>query len=205
MKRQIIIVEGIDHLHKSTFINELTERIKSRGKKVFTLQKYMPSVLDSTVKKNSIVFEKRHLGVLECAISFFNSMIHSRYLDDTIVILDRFHSSQFAYGVALRSNNVISEFGNIENLIKINNNFEDELMKLFEKCTLVTFCLKEGSSADADGSLSSADLMKVNYEFKRYSRKTKLQNAQIDLTINPKNFHVNTLEYLDKVESLIEY
>lgn len=87
----IVVVEGIDRVGKTTFCNALKEKF---GEKVVIFKDEMAEFLREERKNKQMLM----------AASSMNTIInfHNQFLQDKVLVLDRFHTTEYVYGVVER-------------------------------------------------------------------------------------------------------
>lgn len=99
---KIIIFEGIDKIGKSTTISNLTSEFKERGLTPILLS---PSFILDSCHKSNILSEFR------LRLSFDDILKMCKFFDDKhVLLIDRFHLSEFVYSKVLREEQPINGF-----------------------------------------------------------------------------------------------
>lgn len=184
VKNRYVIIEGIDHIGKTTFINKLTEKLKHRYTyyrdriQLNTIKDVMPGV--------GVEFlDIKHAGIL-CGVLNMGDWVSEN------IIFDRLHLSGAAYAAALRSN---------EQPKKILPFFENELNHIANP-VLVTFML-DGTPRNDDEAVDSTELEKVNEQFDKLHDNSILPKIKVHLKMNQDGM-TNILQFVDQIAFLIE-
>ena len=202
----IIAIEGIDRIGKSTFIEKLSEHIDKNGYFVYSNQKFVvekPTIGINTLKKIGYplqdvphIMELRNIGLFEELL--FQAQENKN--QDKYIIRDRFNLSELAYGISYRPGKFCYVFPEEKEPFllyrKWNDWFEEELDKV-AKVVLVTFVLDKTSYPNEDEAISASALVKVNEAFKELHEKSHFKNKLlIELHKNPETGMTDILDHI---------
>lgn len=202
----IIAIEGIDRIGKSTFIEKLIEHINENKYFVYSNQKYVvekPTIGINTLKKIGYplqdvphIMELRNIGLFEELL--FQAQENKK--EDKFIIRDRFNLSELAYGISYRPGKFCYVFPEEKEPFllyrKWNDWFEEELDKV-AKVTLVTFVLDKNSYPNEDEAISASALVKVNEAFKELHEKSHFKNKLlIELHKDPETGMTDILDHI---------
>lgn len=169
-----IIVEGIDHIGKTTWIkNCLIPQLKTVYGTEYTVIYYRDLIQLNTIKQvlpneNASFLDKKHYGILCGIINMLKA-----FTDKKIVfVFDRLHLSGAAYAEGLRNN---------EDPYKFNAWFESELKKVTNP--LLISCLLEENQipSNDDEVVNSKQLELINKIFVKYTNSSELRKIVIPL------------------------
>ena len=175
----VLIVEGIDHIGKTTLIRELMNEHYG------LLANFNPVYYRDLVQLNTIrtimpdkdpsFLDEKHSGIL-CGIINTLYALRDRNIS---FIFDRLHLSGAAYALALRNNRKPLSF---------NRTFEQIMLdKLsdYYAIYLVTAIVRNNKASDTDEAVSAKDLLKVNEAFVECEKESILPNKTVlDISIN---------------------
>lgn len=142
---KIIVVEGIDRVGKTTLCNMLKEVFGDKAK--MFKDDFANFMQSCTNNEKSIA-----------AYSSMNSIIglsNSLGYDDEVLILDRFHATEFVYGIIEREANEIESLQRFNEIEKKLEMLEKDYLYVYIKPTNVTLSSK----------LHGSDLQKHDEEF----------------------------------------
>lgn len=184
VKNRYIIIEGIDHIGKTCFINKLTEKLKRRY--TYYRDKIQLNTIKAVMPGTPVDFlDIKHAGIL-CGVLNMAEHIHEN------IIFDRLHLSGAAYAAALRSN---------EEPKQILPFFENELNDITDT-VLITFIL-DGTPRDDDEAVDSKELARVNEQFDALHDSSILPKIKVHLRMD-KDGITNILQFVDQIASLVE-
>lgn len=205
----IVAIEGIDRIGKSTFIYELTNKLRELNKaQRVCVEK--PTIGINTLKKIGYplqdipnIMEIRNIGLFEEVL--FQAQ-QRQYDNNEIIIRDRFNLSELAYGFACRSN-MFRKTLNAEYSKRMyrtwNNWFETELQK-YARVFLVTFVLDKESYPNEDEAISAKNLVRVNEHFILEHRFSAFKNKLlIKLCKDPETGMTDIMDKLDEVMTFL--
>lgn len=185
-KNRYIIIEGIDHIGKSTFIDNLLNG-KLEHQYTYYRDKIQLNTIRNVMPETPVDFlDVKHAGIL-CGVINMADCVREN------IIFDRLHLSGAAYAAALRNN---------EEPKQILPFFENELNNITET-VLVTFVL-DGTPRDDDEAVKSKDLEKVNEQFDKLHDNSILPKIKVRLQMNQDGM-TNILEFVDQIAYLIEH
>ena len=172
-----IIVEGIDHIGKTTWIKEcLIPNLEKQFGSQYDIIYYRDLVQLNTIKRvlpdEDVTFlDKKHYGIL-CGII---NMLNAFSKRNVMFVFDRLHLSGAAYAKGLRNDDGPSEF---------NHWFEQELKKVTDPL-LITFVLdKNQKPSDDDEVVNSTELLKINQLFDQFAQESSLPKRTYQLKMS---------------------
>jgi hypothetical protein len=159
----LIVVEGIDHIGKSTFINKLIDEMP----KAHLINKHMMTSFADThnASINNDIFEIRHIGALDSYQNTFATMKDLPSAQGITLIADRLHWTEYAYGMALRRQSVVRIYGEEGQLIRYTQEFEKQCNSIFDNTIYLSFVLKGDSNPIDDEYVTASKLKSVNSRF----------------------------------------
>lgn len=172
-----IIVEGIDHIGKTTWIkNHLIPSLKTIYGDSYDVVYYRDLIQLNTIKQvlpneDASFLDKKHYGIL-CGVI---NMLEAFKNKNLIFVFDRLHLSGAAYAEGLRNN--IEPY-------KFNTWFETELNKVTDP--LLVSCLLEEDQipSDEDEVVNSKQLEQINKLFAKYTVLSELPKCRILLKMH---------------------
>lgn len=184
-KNRYIIIEGIDHIGKSTFIEALRRKLEYQY--TYYRDKIQLNTIRTVMPGASVDFlDVKHVGIL-CGVVNMADCVPEN------IIFDRLHLSGAAYAAALRNN---------EEPKQILPFFENELNNITD-VALVTFVL-DGTPRDDDEAVKSKDLERVNEQFDKLHDDSILPKIKVRLQMNQDGM-TNILDFVDQIAFLVEH
>lgn len=206
---KFVILEGIDHIGKSTFAEKYCSMLESAGMNVVKIsRKMMTSFADrSNEFLTKDIFEVRHIGALDAYANMFHTLKENNMLgDNDVYVLDRFHPSEYAYGKATRIESFERVFKNDEQFMRYTGQFEKELENIFgqENVFLFIFALSRKSEPIDDEYVNKEELKAVNHSYINYGHLTKLTNCHV-LYLEMHQGKSDIMETLNEIFDLTTY
>lgn len=172
-----IIVEGIDHIGKTTWIKKcLIPGLRSMYGPSYDIVYYRDLVQLNTIKQvlpneTADFLDKKHYGIL-CGIINMLEAFKDRKI---VFVFDRLHLSGAAYARGLRNN---------DDPYKFNTWFETELKRVTDP--LLVSCLLDENQipSDDDEVVNSKQLKQINSIFAEYTLLTTLPKYTIFLKMD---------------------
>lgn len=168
-----IIVEGIDHIGKTTWIKKCLIPSLKRMYPKYNVIYYRDLIQLNTIRQvlpneDASFLDKKHYGIL-CGII---NMLEAFKNEKIVFVFDRLHLSGAAYARGLRNN---------EEPYKFNTWFEIELKKVTEP--LLVSCLLDENQipSNDDEVVNSKQLEQINSIFAEYTLLTTLPKYTIFL------------------------
>lgn len=172
-----IIVEGIDHIGKTTWIkNYLIPRLKSIYGDSYKILYYRDLVQLNTIKQvlpneNASFLDKKHYGIL-CGII---NMLEAFKNEKIVFVFDRLHLSGAAYAKGLRNN---------DEPYKFNAWFETELKKVTDPLLISCLLNENQIPSNDDEVVNSEQLERINQIFAEYTFSSELPKYRIFLEMH---------------------
>lgn len=190
----VLIVEGIDQIGKTTFIDKLISLIEERNNQKYNILYHRDIVQLNSLRKFDIektpeFLDEKHIGVIIGTINMFKTLSNVK---NTIIVLDRFHITAATYGKVLRNN--LKPFED--------NMWLEKVIKQYCHPILLGFYVDKVKSGDE--VVSSKNLELINKEMiSEYDSCSFDQKLLVKLNID-KNGISNIMDFTETIyESLI--
>lgn len=178
-KPLVLIVEGIDHIGKTTWIKDLIKPDGFLGSRYKNIIYYRDLVQLNTIRTvmpyaPPEFLDIKHYGILIGIINMLNAMKGTR----TSFVFDRLHLSGAAYAMALRNN---------DQPFKFNRPLERMLLDTVGKdydIKLATFIVKNDKFPTTDEVVNAEQLELVNEKFKVCHANSILDRAIFDIKLD---------------------
>ena len=175
----VLIVEGIDHIGKTTLIRELMNEqyglLKNYNPVYYRDLVQLNTIQTIIPNKDSSFLDEKHPGIL-CGIINTLYALRDRNIS---FIFDRLHLSGAAYALALRNNRKPLSFNRTFEQIML-----DKLSGYYD-IYLVTAIVRNNKASDTDEVVSAKDLLKVNEAFVECEKESILPNKTVlDISID---------------------
>lgn len=211
----IISIEGIDRIGKSTFINVLSNEL-NRHCILGNISVEKPTIGINTLHKDAYplrnipgIMEIRNIGLFEellFQVQQYMALTKQHELPSKCIIRDRFHLSELAYGLVLRP----EQFGLFDSDMesgytrysKWTRWFEKQLMETGCMIKQITFILSEDSYPNEDEAVAASNLVTINNQFITEHEKCTFPKMLIKLNKN-ENGMTDIMDYLDEVVSFV--
>lgn len=178
-KPLVLIVEGIDHIGKTTWIKDLIKPDRFLGSRYKNIVYYRDLVQLNTIRTvmpwtQPEFLDTKHYGILIGIINMLNAMKET----GTSFVFDRLHLSGAAYAMALRNN---------DEPFRFNRSFERMLLDIVGKdydIKLATFIVKNDKFPTTDEVVNAEQLELVNEKFKVCHANSILPREQFGLMLD---------------------
>ena len=211
----IVSIEGIDRIGKSTFIEALCNELKSYNS-LGHISIEKPTIGINTLHKDAYplhkipgIMEMRNIGLFEellFQVQHYMQNEKPHQLPNKCVIRDRFHLSELAYGLVLRP----EQFGLFDSdtesgyvrYSKWTRWFEKQLMETGCMIKQITFILSEDSYPNEDEAVAASNLVTINNQFITEHEKCTFPKMLIKLNKNESGM-TDIMDYLGEVVSFV--
>lgn len=171
---KIIVIEGIDRVGKTTLVTRLTNLFEGNKGIVTAIIK------DSFLKVSNMMSKEIQAEKLMTEVNCLSGLSKSAYADNLVVILDRFHLSEYVYGKCERG----YENKDVWNIDKLLNNICDVTLVLVNPTSIDRSSKEHGSDLSSHMKEMQDAVLRSSIEQKIVCNYNTLDEAVMSILSN---------------------
>lgn len=197
---QLVIIEGIDKIGKTTFIKNLGDELKKEKCDVildFHKTTWSPKL---AVNYHPHSYEYANAFIWTYFLEVLELFKHKR---DMVMILDRYHITSVVYGLIKREKLIIELYGTLERFEEVIKEFEYKLMEILGESRVHYIQFITDKIGIDDIHNTSDDLKLINSLYKERFNSHYIKSKHIFNLITNKNYQSNIGDHLPIVKEII--
>lgn len=197
---QLLIVEGIDRIGKTTFINRLESILESLGKDVILDLHQTTWVPDIPLNKKPHCYEYTNAFTMSYFLEVMGMFKHKK---DMVMIVDRYHASTVAYGLIKRRELIKELYGTYSHFLDTINGFETELLRILgsENVHYIQFFTEGVGIPDTETEIE--ELIRVNYKFIAFFENSIIPSKYLLHLDSDTNYQTNIMTHIPFTTKLL--